>query len=515
MPRPASPRLPLHGKHGLAIGITHRWNSLPARALGAAGLLLTLSACINLAPEAQIPPAPVADVWPADTETATTRALNDLDWSHYFQDPDMRRLIGMALEHNRDLRLAILRVREAEAAYRIQRSERLPSINIQGGAERGRVPADLSLTGQSEIQSQYQASIGLSSWEIDLWGRVRNLEDAALNDWLATDLARQSVQVALVRQVADAVLTLWELDQRSVLADEEVRNRQRSLDIYRDREAVGSSSRLELTQVRTLLIQAQALQAQLKQERATAAHALAVLTGADPELPATYDLRLESTRLAQLAPGLPSEVLVARPDIRAAEYQLRAAYAQIGAARAAFLPRIALTTETGSASAALNGLFAGGSRTWTFAPAIQVPIFTAGNLRASLDVAEIRRDMAIATYEQSIQVAFREVADALSARQGLADQLAIQVRMAQTQTERAELAQLRYDSGAAHYLEVLDARQELLTAQQSLVQIHRAWLSSHVALYAALGGGASQQTPADPAPAATSALQPIPPRKDS
>jgi len=490
--RPVSPAVPpLAGKRGLR---------MPARALGAAGLILALSSCVNLAPETRLPPLPVSDSWSEDTNTAAAQALADLDWAHYFQDADTRRLIGLALEHNRDLRLAVLRVREAEAAYRIQRSDQIPSIEVQGSSQRSRVPGDLSLTGQPSIQSQHQATVGLTNWEIDLWGRVRNLKDAALDEWLATDAARQAVQVALVRQVVDSVLALRELDQRAFLAGEAVRNRQQTLEIFLQRQAVGSSSELELTQVRTLLIQAQSLQAQLEQERAAALHALTLLVGADPGIQPTRGIALESMRLARLEPGLPSEVLVARPDIRAAEYQLRSAHARIGAARAAFLPRIALTSSAGSASAELDGLFDSGSKAWTFIPMIDIPIFTAGRLQASLDVAEVRRDMAVANYEKSIQTAFREVSDALSARQWLARQLEIQARMAQTQAERATLAQLRYDSGAAPYLEVLDAQRDLLTAQQQLVQIRRAWLSSQVALYAALGGGAG---PAFAGPAAS------------
>ncbi|MBV2180819.1 MAG: efflux transporter outer membrane subunit [Castellaniella sp.] len=485
-----------------------RWGLRLARAAGTAGLLLTLSACINLAPETRIPPPPVANDWPADTGTTTTRALRNLDWSHYFQDPDIHRLIGLALQHNRDERLALLRVREAEAAYRIQRADLPPSIGAQGGMERSRVPGDLNPTGQPQIQSQYQASIGLTHWEIDLWGRIRNLNEAALNDWLATDAARQAVQVALVRQVADSVLVLRELNQRAFLADEAVRNRRQSLDIFEQRKAIGSSSELELTQVRTLLIQAESLQVQLKQEQAAAVHALTLLTGTDPGIAPAGGADLASTQLARLEPGLPSEVLVARPDIRAAEYQLRSAHARIGAARAAFLPRIALTSAIGSASAELDGLFASGSKAWTFAPVIDIPIFTAGRLQANLDVAEVRRNIAVATYEKAIQTAFREVADALSVRQGTAEQMAVQARMAQTQAERANLAQMRYDSGAAPYLEVLDAKRDLLTAQQQLVQVRRAWLSSQVALYAALGGGASRVLAApivgQPAPATPS-----------
>lgn len=465
------------------------------RFLGAAGLLLALTACVDLAPRTTIPPLPVAGAWPADTSAGTAQALVDLDWSHYFQDAEMRRLIGLALEHNRDLRLAALRVREAEAAYRIQRSELLPAIGARGQDTRTRDIA-APIPDQTQVQSKYQAAIGLTNWEVDLWGRIRNLKDAALDQWLATDAARQGMQTALVRQVADAVLALRELEQRSVLARDAVANRQQSLDIFLQRQKIGSSSELELTQVRTLLIQAQALNAQIEQQRAAARHALTLLVGTDPELPPTDTVRLDATPLTTLQPGLPADVLLARPDIRAAEYQLRAAHARIGAARAAFLPRIALTSSVGTASTELNSLFESNSRAWLFTPVIEIPIFTAGRLQANLDVAEVRRDMAVATYERDIQTAFREVSDALSARQWLAEQMAIQARMAQTQAERAVLAQLRYDSGAAPYLEVLDAQRDLLTAQQQLVQIRSAWLSSQVALFAALGGGAGP-SPAD------------------
>ena len=459
------------------------------RALGAVGLLLAVTACVDLAPRHATPPLPVANAWPADTGAETARALADLNWSHYFQDAEMRRLIGLALEHNRDLRLAVLRVREAEAAYRIQRSELPPSIGAQGQGTRARDIA-APLPDQTVVQSKYQAAVGLTNWEIDFWGRIRNLKDAALDEWLATDAARQGVQTALIRQVADAVLALRELEQRAVLAREAVDNRRQSLDIFEQRRKIGSSSALELTQVRTLLIQAQSLSAQIEQQRAAARHALALLVGADPGPRSAVPVSLDATPLASLRPGLPADVLLARPDIRAAEFRLRAAHARIGAARAAFLPRISLTSSLGTASTELDSLFESGSRAWMFTPVIEIPIFTAGRLQANLEVAEVRRDMAVATYERDIQTAFREVSDALSARRWLAEQMEIQARMARTQAERATLAQLRYDSGAAPYLEVLDAQRDLLTAQQQLVQVRAAWLSSQVALFAALGGGA-------------------------
>ncbi len=457
-----------------------------AAAALAAALATALAGCASLAPPHEPPPLPTPEAWPAHLQAgAQGVAAAGLPWREYFTDPALRQLIATALEHNRDLRVAALRAEEARAAFQIQRSELFPAIGVGGQAARARVPGDLNLSGRSVVSGEYRAEVGFSSWELDLWGRVRSLKDAALQTWLASDAGRHAVQTALIAQVADGYLGLRELDERVAIARETLATRQESFRIFTRREAVGASSRLQLAQVQTLLTQAQAL--------------LAQLVGAHPgPLPAAAPFD-DALVLAELRPGLPSELLTARPDIAAAEHQLRAARAQIGAARAAFFPRIALTARWGTASAELDGLFDGGSRAWAFVPTVSLPIFDGGRRRANLELGEIRSDMAVAQYEKAIQTAFREVADGLAARRWLSEQITVQRTAVQAQAERARLAQLRYDNGSAAYLEVLDAQRDLLAARQQLVQARRALLSSQVGLYAALGGGSGAEPAALPA----------------
>ena len=465
----------------------------PCAPVAALTLTLALAGCASLAPPYQTPALPVAAAFP-EPDTATGAAAATLAWRDYFTNPRLRQLIAQALENNRDLRIAALRVAEARAAYGIQRAEQFPTIGLGAEAGRSRTPADLSPTRQPLLGSQYQAGFNVSAWELDFWGRVRSLKDAALHSMLAGDAARRAVAAGLVAQVADGYLTLRELDERVELARRTVASRTESLRIFTRRFEVGSTSKLELTQVDTLLAQARTLGAQLEQARALRLHALEQLVGA-PLAPALAALDAgfdDATVLRELRAGLPSELLAARPDIAAAEQQLRAAQANIGAARAAFFPRITLTSSFGTASAEFDGLFDAGSRAWNLVPRLTLPIFDAGRNQAGLDLAAVRRDVAVANYEKSVQNAFREVADAMSARRWLAEQLRIQQGALAAQTERARLAKLRYDNGATPYLEVLDAQRDLLSAEQQLVQTRRALLSSQVSLYAALGGGASE-----------------------
>ena len=431
---------------------------------------------------------------PAETAAAGQRAAA-LDWRAHFADPRLVQLIGEALVNNRDLRLAALRVQEARAAYGIQRAERLPTVGVNGGASRARVPGDLNASGQPLTGNQYQVGLGVNAWEIDFWGRVQSLQDAALQSYLASDEARRAVTLSLVAQVADGYLALRELDERIVLAHASIASREESLRIFTRRFQVGATSRLDLTQVQVLSAQARALGAQLEQQRAIQAHALAQLVGGPADLAPTATPLDDGAVLHELAAGLPSDLLTDRPDIIAAEHRLRAANASIGAARAAFFPRVALTANAGTASTQFDNLFEGASRAWTFAPSISLPIFDGGARKSSLDLAEVRRDQAVADYEKTVQAAFRDVADALSARQWLAEQVRIGQEALAAQTERARLAKLRYDNGAAAFLEVLDAQRDLLASEQQLVQTRRALLSARVALYAALGGGAQHLAP--------------------
>ena len=465
-----------------------------ACALAAATLVLT--GCASMAPPFETPALPVpAHYATPGTDTGTPAATTG--WRDYFTDPRLQALIAQALENNRDLRTTALRVQEARAAYGIQRADMLPTLGAQAGMDRSRVPADLNLTRQPLLGSQYQAGVGLASWEIDFWGRVRSLNDAALQNYLASDAARRAVTLGLIAQVAQSELALRELEERLLLAHQAIASRKESLRIFQRRVDVGSASRLNLTQVQTLLSQAEALGAQLEQARAQQANALALLVGA-PVGPTPATVRLDTLQMPPLRVGLPSDLLAQRPDIMAAEHQLRAAQAQIGAARAAFFPRVALTGSLGTASAELGGLFDSGSQAWTFSPTISVPLFNGGRLRNNLNLTEVRRDIAVANYEKTVQGAFRDVSDALVARQLLARQLAIAQDARAAQSERARLSQLRYDHGAAAFLEVLDAQRDLLVADQQVVQLRRALLSSQVSLYAALGGGALAEPPPMP-----------------
>jgi len=458
--------------------------------------ILAVTGC-SLAPRYETPPLPVASTYPVDTGSPPSTTSDgpiapEIAWRDYFVDPHLQALIAQALDNSRDLKIVALRVAEARAAYGIQRADQFPTIAAGIDGSRARTPADLSPTGRAQIGSQYQVGVGLAAWELDFWGRVRNLKDAALETYLATDEARRAITVSLVAAVADGYLALRELDERIALARQTIATREESFRIFTRRFEVGAIARMDLVQVETLLHQARTLAAQLEQARAAQAHALTLLVGA-PLSPLPEAARFDDGAvLHDLRVGLPSDLLLQRPDIVAAEHQLRAAHANIGAARAAFFPRITLTGFFGTASAELDGLFDSGSRAWNFLPSLSQPIFDGGRNRAALDLAEVRRDLAVANYEKTVQTAFREVSDALSARHWLGEQVRISQATLAAQAERARLARLRYDNGSAPYFEVLDAQRDLLAAEQQLVQTRRALLSSHVSLYAALGGGSQE-----------------------
>lgn len=476
--RPENPR----------IRYLRRWR----QTLTAGTALVTLGGCMSLAPDYRQPTAPIPETYAAAVDSQGESAPT-LSWNEYFTDPALQRLIETALSNNRDLRIAALRISEAQAAFRIQRSERLPAFDINAQGGRSRIPGDLSMTGESMVSSEYRAGVGLNSWELDFWGRVRNLETAALESWLATDAARRAVRVALIGQVAEGYLGLRELDERIGITQQSVVSREESYRIFQLRYKVGSASRLEVTQVKTLLTQAQMLLAQLEQQRAREINALRLLVGADMAPPNERIPFDDSIVLAPLAPGLPSALLTFRPDIVAAEHRLRATNANIGAARAAFFPRIALTSSYGTASADLDNLFESGSRAWSFMPVLSLPIFDGGRRRAGLELSEVRQELAVAEYEQTIQTAFREVADVLDSRHWITRQLEIARAARDAQAERAHLSQLSYDNGSVTYLEVLDAQRDLLDTEQQLIRTRRALLSNQIAMYRVLGGGAEPE----------------------
>jgi len=453
-------------------------------------LALTMGGCASLAPHYERPHLPVPEAYPADAPPAGPASAAQTDWRDYFADARLQALIQQALDHNRDLRIAAQRVEEARATYGIQRADQFPTISTGATYARFRAPGGL-LTGAPLVASLYDIGLTQSSWELDFWGRVRSLKDAALEDFLASDASRRAMTLSLITQVADSYLTLRELDERIALTRETISSRTESLRIFRRRYQVGAISKLDLTQSEILLQQAETLGAQLQQSRASAAHALDLLVGAPADLQPAPESLDDASMLRELGAGLPADLLENRPDIVAAEHQLRAANANIGAARAAFFPRITLTSSLGTGSTELHSLFASGSLAWDFMPSISLPIFDGGRNRNNLELAQARSTEAVAQYEKTIQSAFRDVADALSDRQWLTDQVQTERDTLAAQTERARLARLRYDNGATPFLEVLDAQRDLLNAQQQLVQTRRALLSSRVALYSALGGDVS------------------------
>lgn len=455
-------------------------------------LLGLLSGCASLAPEYQRPEAPVPASYPGGQAGAVAgiRAV-DIGWREFFQDPRLQVLIETALEHNRDLRSAVLNIEAARAAYNIQSAERLPSLDAQGSFSRGRTPATLSPTGQDRTTSQYQVGLGIAAFELDFFGRVSSLSEAALAEFLATEEAARAAQISLVAEVGRAYLAERAFAEQLELARQTLAAREDSLRLVRQRFEAGAASALELWQAETLVESARVSVAALERQQAQAGNALALLVGAplaQLELPAPLPLSQLSV-LTDIPPGLPSELLVQRPDIRAAEQRLISANANIGAARAAFFPRITLTGTVGTASTELSDLFGSGSGLWSFMPQITVPIFNSGRNRAALALAEVRRHQAVADYERTIQQAFREVADALVARASLERQLAAQERLLAAQRERLRLAQQRYESGVADYLEVLDAQRELFAAEQALVETRQLRLQNAIDFYRAAGGG--------------------------
>ncbi len=462
---------------------------------GTASLVLAglLTGCMSLAPDYQRPPLPVRASW--DTPPVPGDAVAGLAWKDYFSDPRLLELIDQALANNRDLRITAARVEQARAAYGIQRAEQYPWFAAGATGTRQRLPADLSYVGRSTVTSQYQVVLGMSEWELDFWGRVRNLSEAALQDFFAAQDNQRAATLSLVNQTAQNYLGLRDLQERLALAQETVATRAESQRIFELRYRVGSASKLELTETITLAQQARALVTQLEQQRAAQAHALELLTGVPVSVDYAQGPGDDDAMMRDLAPGLPSALLENRPDIVAAEHQLKGTHASIGAARAAFFPRITLTGAAGTASGDLDGLFKGGSGVWSYTPSITLPLFQGGQLRNALDLAQARRVEAVAQYEKTIQGAFRDVADALSARIWLAQQVEILRATHAAQAERARLAKLRYDHGSASFLEVLDAQRDLLAVQQQEVESRYALLASRANLYAALGGGSLTITP--------------------
>ncbi|CAE6708429.1 efflux transporter outer membrane subunit [Candidatus Nitrotoga fabula] len=453
---------------------------------------LVLAGC-TIMPEYVPPSLPTATTFPRSTPETAGISVANTGWKSYFGDEQLRELISSALSNNRELLLAVSRVEEVRALYGIQHSNLLPSFSGNASATRLRLPTDVLPiqpgTANSFLLNQYQLSFALSTWEIDFWGRLRSLDTAALETYLSTDEARHAVRASLIAQVANSYLVECELSERIDLARSTLQTRQDSLRIAKRRFEVGSAARLDAIQAEILLNQARAELAVLQRMREQNHNGLELLVGGS--IPARPHLlsRIEAGFVRSIDVGLPSDLLVQRPDLRAAERHLKAANANIGAARAAFFPRIVLTGSLGVASRELDGLFSGSGSAWNFMPSISLPIFDGGRNQANLDLAYARRNSAVVEYERRVQNAFREVADVLAERYWLSEQIQAQKATLIAQRERSRLASLRYQHGTTNYLEVLDAERSLFAVEQMLVITRRAYLASGVMLYAALGGG--------------------------
>jgi multidrug efflux system outer membrane protein len=462
-----------------------------ALALLTAGILTGCS----LAPKYERPAAPVATTFPDAPAEAAAQNFAETGWREFFPDQRLQALIASALTENRDLRIAALRIEEARAIYGIQWADRVPNLNGQASGSRSRTPGILTgRPGGPLITDAYQVGLSIPAFELDFFGRVRNLSDAALAQYLATDEARRAAQISLVSEVAKAYLTERAFAEQQDLAQRTFEARESSYKLAKQRFDVGASSALDLRQNETLVQSARASLAALKRQRARALNALTLLVGKPlNDLPPAQAFSTQNI-VTDIPAGLPSDLLERRPDIRAAEHRLLASNANIGAARAAFFPRISLTAGLGTASNELSGLFESGSSTWSFVPQLVLPIFDAGRNSANLDLAKTRNNIAVADYEKTIQVAFREVSDALVARAALDEEIDAQRAVQDAQAERLKLADLRYQSGVASSLDVLDAQRELFTAQQTLVQVRLLRLTNAIDLYRSLGGGLNETT---------------------
>jgi multidrug efflux system outer membrane protein len=472
-----------------------------ARALLAATVALALGAC-SMIPTYERPAAPVAGSWPEAVPGSTpsvalsaSQAAPNVEWQSFFSDAKLRQLIAAALRNNRDLRIAVLNIEQARAQFQIRRADQFPTVNVA-------LTGNRTPNSAGAITSAYTAGLAVTAFELDFFGRVSSLKEVALAQYLATEEARKTTQISLIAAVASTYLSLLADDELLGLTQQTLVTRQESMKLSQLRFDNGVASELDLRQAESLVEAARATLAQLQRQRALDQNALTLLLGQ----PLNGDLSLappatapaagsagmglsQAPLLADLLAGLPSDLLVNRPDIRAAEQQLLAANANIGAARAAFFPRITLTSSIGSASTQLSDLFSSGSWGWTLAPQLLLPIFDAGRNQAGLGSAQAGRDIAVAQYEKSIQTAFREVADALAGRATLGEQLRAQQAQATAEATRFKLSELRYRHGVASYLDLLDAQRSLFATQQAVVQTRLTQLQNEVVLYKTLGGG--------------------------
>jgi len=461
----------------------------------------------SLAPTYERPPLPIPSFWApikkAGTPDMVPPELHNVavaDWRQFVPDPRLHALISAAFEHNRDMRLAIARIEEARALFGIARAERYPAVDITASNNASRTPGSARTaggfadSGQDVVARTYSAGVGINAFELDFWGRVKNLEKAALANYLATTEARDAFRLSLIADVGKAYFTLQELEERVALAYATVLNREENRKLMEKRRDVGLTNDLDFLAADGALENARIALIDLERRRAQANNALNLLVGTHPpNLPPKRPLA-EIDFLHNIPVAVPSEILLRRPDIRAAEQRLIAANANIGAARAAFFPQINLSFNYGTASSLMSGLFEKGTKAWTFLPQLTQPLFDGGNAAANLDLAEARKNIAIADYEKTVQQAFRDLEDGLETRNLLFEQLTANVAAEKSEINRLQLVEARYKTGVANYLELLDAQRSAFAAQQSTVEMRSVVLTAMIQLYTALGG--TTDTPA-------------------
>ena len=468
--------------------------------LSALSAAILLGGC-SMMPRYERPAAPVAAQFPVVAGSSTAAAAtpaSDIEWQSFFTDPKLKQLMAAALKNNRDLRIAVQNIEQARAQFQIRRADQLPTINaaLTGSRQPNAAPA----SGAGRITSVYSAGLAVTAYELDFFGRVASLKEAALAQYLATEEGRKSAQISLIGQIANTYLALMANDELLAITQQTLSTRQESFRLGKLRFDNGVTSELDLRLAESLLEAANVSLAQQVRQRALDENTLTLLVGqslaGELALPTnSQETSLAQTILQDVPAGLPSDLLERRPDIRQAEQQLMAANANIGAARAAFFPRISLTATAGSASSRLAGLFQSGTWGWTLAPQLLLPIFDAGRNTAGLASSKAAEGIAVATYEKAIQTAFKEVSDALAGRATYAEQLRAAQAQANAEAVRYRLADLRYQNGVASQLDQLDAQRSLFAARQAVVQTRLAQLQSQVTLYKVLGGGWKDSSP--------------------
>ena len=464
-------------------------------------LTFVVAGC-SLAPKYERPAAPIPSLYPGqtgvgevDARTLDAMTSSDLGWREFFRDPRLIALLELALVNNRDLRIALDSVEEARALYGITNSNRLPNVGVGANIQVTRSPEELRMVGTESVSRFYQAGVGLTAFELDFFGRIKNLSEAAYQQYLATAQGRRTVHLNLVAAVAEAYFRLRTSEDLEVLIQKTLRSREETLALVRARFNAGVASELDTYQARSQLDSVRADLAAIRRAKAQSKNALQLLIGieepANLPKPAIFG---RDQLLAAIPVGLPSELLVRRPDIMAAENVLLGANASIGAARAAFFPNISITGMLGFASPQLGGLFSGGNRFWQYAPQLQMPIFSGGSVRSNLDLAKARKNIAVSQYEKAIQTAFREVADSLAGEATYTGQLNALRSLQDSASQSLRLARLRYQTGIDSFLQVQTAEVNFYAAQQALIQTGLESLLNRVELYKALGGGWLEET---------------------